>query len=337
MGDGREPDRGNTFPPHVTIQTSRTAHAHRRAGVLRAMSGLRPSPMSRRTAPALLALSAMDSHKTDSETALRSPILSTFVTVPYTLPTSRYAASGAAYTPSMRRYEEQGRLVTQIGSLPFSDVERAIAYSLEHDVPFLPELTVLGDAMLRYIQEPGHLSCLEALKRHRFDTVKIQCIGPATLLQSGYEEDAAITRIYAHIEAILDGLQAEETILFLDEPALGYAGFDYRRLWSPLFESFPVVRGVHVCGNMQWDHLFEAEIDIISFDASKYDITKYYASRDGKRIAWGIERLEDVADYRPGDLITLPCGMPHRAYTEEQAEERFDTLRDVAQSLRRRG
>ena len=237
----------------------------------------------------------------------------------------------------MHHYEEQGKLITQIGSLPFTNVERAVAYSLEHDIPFLPELTALGDAMLHYIREPGSLSCLEAFKRHHFDTVKIQCIGPATLLQNGYDEDDAISRIYAHVEAILRGLTAEETILFLDEPALGYAGFDYRRLWAPLFESLPVVRGVHVCGNMQWDQLFDAEIDIISLDASKYDITNYYESRNGKKIAWGIEEPEHVADYQPGDLITLPCGMPPRAYSTEQAEERFGILRGVAESIRKPG
>jgi hypothetical protein len=234
----------------------------------------------------------------------------------------------------MHHYDEQRRLITQIGSLPFTDVDRAVAHSLDHDIPFLPELTALGDAMLRYIEKPGSLSCLTAFKKHQFDVVKVQCVGPATLIQNGCEEDDAVSRIYAHIEAILDGLNADETILFLDEPALGYAGFDYQRLWAPLFGSFPVVRGVHVCGNMQWDQLFDAEIDVISFDASRYDITKYYESRNGKKIAWGIEKLGHVADYQSGDLLTLPCGMPHRAYTEEQADKRFGLLRDVASRIR---
>jgi len=240
------------------------------------------------------------------------------------------------YTAGMPRYEQQGKRITQIGSLPFQEVERAVEYSLRHDIPFLPELTVRGDAMLDYIKEPGKLSCLSAFKAHRFDVVKVQCVGPATLRQTGYEEDDAVSRIYRHIEAILDGLIADEILLFLDEPALGYIGFDYRRLWDPLFESFPVIRGVHVCGNMQWDLLFEAEIDIISFDASSYDITKYYAGPREKRIAWGIERVEDIADYRSGDLITLPCGMPHRAYTEDDADQRFDVLGRAAAAVRSR-
>jgi hypothetical protein len=233
----------------------------------------------------------------------------------------------------MYRYEQAGKSITQIGSLPFTEVETAIAYSLRHEIPFLPELTALGDAMLDYVKDPGHLSCLEAFKRHRFETVKVQCIGPATVIQSGYEEDDAISRIYQHIERILDGISADEIILFLDEPALGYVGFDFERLWGPLFESFSVIRGVHICGNMQWDHLFDAKIDIISFDASKYDITRYYTARNGKRVAWGVGKPEDVKDFQPGDLITLPCGMPHLSYSAEQAEKRLVQLREAAQQI----
>jgi hypothetical protein len=89
------------------------------------------------------------------------------------------------------------------------------------------------------------------------------------LIAAGHEENDALLRIYTHIERIMDGLRAEETILFLDEPSLGYVGCDYGRLWEVIFSGFQVIRGVHVCGNMQWDQLFDAEIDIISFDASQ--------------------------------------------------------------------
>lgn len=222
------------------------------------------------------------------------------------------------------------RITTQIGSLPFDDVETAIAYSLEHDIPFLPELTALGDAMMEYIKSPGALSCLDSFKKHRFDIVKVQCIGPATLIQSGFEEDDAVSRVYAHVEAIVDGLEADQIILFLDEPALGYVGFDYIRLWEPIFESFPCTRGIHTCGNMQWDALLKAPIDIISFDATKYDITKYYEDRGDQRIAWGAALAEHIRDFRPGDLITPPCGLPALNHTTADAQAWLETLQALA-------
>ena len=233
----------------------------------------------------------------------------------------------------MNRIGATRGVVTQIGSLPFSDVATAIEYSLQHDIPFLPELTALGDAMLEYVKRPGTLTCLEAFKKHRFETVKVQCVGPATLIQGQYDEDDAVMRVYQHVEAVLEGLQAEQIILFLDEPALGYVGFDFVRLWEPIFESFPVIRGVHTCGNMQWDQMFAAPIDIISFDASKYDISKYYTDRGGKRIAWGITDVSQVTDFQPGDLITGPCGLPHLTHSEGDAQERLSTLLQAALTL----
>ena len=166
------------------------------------------------------------------------------------------------------------KIITQIGSLPYEDVDEAVAYSLKHDIPFLPELPKKGDAMLEYIKNPGKLSCLKEFKKHAFKTVKLQCVGPTTLILSGYSEDEAIQRIYEHIVAISDGLQAEEAILFLDEPALGQVGFDYRKIWDALFTSFNVISGAHICGNMNWDEALDSCLNIVSFDASQYDITK---------------------------------------------------------------
>jgi len=230
----------------------------------------------------------------------------------------------------MSLYIRNRKIFTQIGSLPYRDVDQAIAYSLRNDIPFLPELVALGEAMLKYIKNPGHLSCLEKFKQYKFETVKIQCIGPATLITAGYEENDALARIYTHVESIITGLKAKEIILFLDEPSLGYVGFDYQRLWEPIFESFPVICGVHVCGNMQWDQLFNAKIDIISFDASKYDITKYYKERKGKRIAWGIQSPEDIKDWQQGDLITPPCGMGSKAFTIKDCETKLEQLAEIA-------
>ena len=229
------------------------------------------------------------------------------------------------------------KIVTQIGSLPYDEVDQAVDYSLRHDIPFLPELPKLGDAMLEYIKNPGRMSCLETFKKKVEDreTVKVQCIGPATLVLSGYSEDEAVARTYEHISAVLDGLNISDIILFLDEPALGHAGFDYQQMWSPLFESFDATFGVHVCGNMNWDELFTSELDIISFDASKYDVTKYPRYRNGKRIAWGIQAGEDVRDFQKGDLLTLPCGMGPKFYSTDDCETSLKNLLEISGRLER--
>jgi hypothetical protein len=223
-------------------------------------------------------------------------------------------------------------IVTQIGSLPYDNVDQAVDYSLRHDIPFLPELPRLGDAMLEYIKHPGQLSCLRTFQQRTagLETVKIQCVGPATLILSGYSQDEAVDKACQHIAAVLDGLQVGHVILFLDEPALGQVGFDYQALWSALFESFDVTPGVHVCGNMNWDDLFRSGIEIISHDASEYDITRYPAYRNGKRIAWGIQGRENVRDFRQGDLLTLPCGMGPKLYGPDDCEARLKQLQEIA-------
>ncbi len=230
---------------------------------------------------------------------------------------------------------DKKKIVTQIGSLPYDDVDKAVEYSLRHDIPFLPELPKLGDAMLDYIKNPGRLSCLETFSQNvdGYEIVKIQCVGPATLILSGYSEDEAVARTYEHISAIVDGLHVREIILFLDEPALGHAGFDYQQLWSPIFDSFDVIFGVHVCGNMNWDELFCSGLDIISFDASKFDITKYPQYRKGKRIAWGIKTSEDVKDFQEGDLLTLPCGMGPKFYSDEDCQMSLENLLEISGRL----
>ena len=226
-------------------------------------------------------------------------------------------------------------IVTQIGSLPYENVDQAVDYSLQHDIPFLPELPKRGDAMLEYIKNPGRMSCLETFKRKvkGREIVKVQCIGPATLILSGYNEDDAVTRVCEHVTAILEGLEAGRIILFLDEPALGHAGFDFQSQWAPIFESFEVVSGIHICGNMNWDIMFDAKIDIISFDASQFDLTKYSGYRGGKRIAWGINAGEDIKDFQDGDLLTLPCGMGPKVYQPADCETQLRNLLEISRNL----
>jgi hypothetical protein len=221
---------------------------------------------------------------------------------------------------------------TGIGSLPFSSIREAVEYSLRHDIPFLPELPLRGDSMLDYIKNPGHLSCLEefAQATSGAELIKLQCIGPATLISAGYPEDEAIQRCYDHISALLALVQADSTILFLDEPSVGHVGFDYLPMWQALFDSFQVIPGTHICSNADWDKIFESHLEILSFDASQYNITQYPKYPQRKRIAWGITSIEDVADPRQGDIITAPCGINPKLYTPEDAYSIQETLAGIS-------
>ncbi len=231
--------------------------------------------------------------------------------------------------------EKKTAKTTQIGSLPFDDIARALDYSLQYDIPFLPELTKLGDGMFWYIQKPGRLSCLKEFQKQKFDAVKIQSIGPISLVNDPSNEltlDNAVEKIYAHIDKVIQGLDAKEIILFLDEPGLGYSGLDFNELWEPIFSSFKTVRGVHCCGLMQWDLLLKSPlIDIVSFDASEYDITRHYKKRN-KQIAWGIRRASEIRDFKANDLITSPCGLSHYKYTEEEAYKVFKELKMASEA-----
>ena len=233
-------------------------------------------------------------------------------------------------------------MITQIGSLPYDSVEKAIEYSLRHDIPFLPELPALGELMLDYIRNPGNLCCMEKFKESTYPVKKVQCVGPATLMQSrnkedkaverNYTEDEAVSMVCSHLTAICSGLNSWFTYVFLDEPSLGNAGFDYASLWDAIFSTIKVegtaIKGVHVCGKMDWDTMFRANIDIISFDASQSDITSYphYAEfrQRGGKIAWGISKPEDIRDFQRDDLITLACGLGTKR--EKDAEKGLELL-----------
>lgn len=224
------------------------------------------------------------------------------------------------------------RIVTQGGPLPHTNPEDAVAYSQRHDIPFLPELPALQELMPEIILRPGQLHCLELFKQNSYKTVKIQCVGPATLYTLGYSEESEEI-VIRYIDALLDGLVADNVLLFLDEPALGEdPSYDYREGWSRIFQRYRAIRGVQIYKNRDWNRVGDADIEFISIDASLVDIASPHYNHK-KCIAWGIREKGDIQDFQPGDLITLtsPARTP---YPLEEAEKVFDFLQETAQEFR---
>ena len=97
-------------------------------------------------------------------------------------------------------------------------------------------------------------------------------------------KDAAIKLLALKAKWQIKQMQkiCDKTIMFFDEPAL--AGFgssayitisadDAKNCFSEVFKAVKsegALAGVHVCANTEWSLLFEADVDIVSFDAYSY-------------------------------------------------------------------
>jgi hypothetical protein len=235
---------------------------------------------------------------------------------------------------------------TQNGSLLYRNPDLAVEYSLRHGIPFLPELTKLREDIdyLKESRNVGKMSCLKKFKEYEYDIVKVQCIGPGTLTTRGVEENESMLRTTEHAKNILYGLNAREIIFFIDDPAFGYADFDFENLWKHFIEEIkselkvPYHIGVHCCKAANWDIIFKSNfIDILSTNTSLCNITEYseyrqYRKRGGK-ISWGIEKESDVIDWKAGDLITAPCGLGTDEYSIEDYERILKFLENTSKKL----
>jgi methionine synthase II (cobalamin-independent) len=131
-----------------------------------------------------------------------------------------------------------------------------------------------------------------------------------------------------------DLLPGTRTIIFFDEPSLSSFGSAFSSLSREdmilsLNECFGAVRGlkgVHCCGNTDWDVLLETNLDILSFDAYGYFETvclyprkmKAFLQRGGI-LAWGIvptseDLLKETAEslirrFETGEKILLKNGI----------------------------
>ena len=230
--------------------------------------------------------------------------------------------------------------ITGIGSLPYTSVECAIGFSLRHSIPFLPELPGLGDSMVG--DDDGILRspvCLSKFKENSFPRVKMQSVGPVTLFRTDrYDSfDDAIFATYEHVKSLLDGLCADEVILFLDEPGLDMLPFelDYELAWSSVFDEFDVTSGIHTCGNTDWERLVKSGVKIISLDATKINLPVLFPEYRKYEVlaSWGIQQISDIGEFQKGDLLTHPCGMSPEWYTVSDCEMVLKNLKSIAHAL----
>jgi methionine synthase II (cobalamin-independent) len=129
----------------------------------------------------------------------------------------------------------------------------------------------------------------------------------------------------------------KKIIIFFDEPYMVSFGSAYVSiskeeaidLFNDVLGGIPAIRGIHCCGNTDWSVLFNADVDIINYDAFNYLETIFYFEEDlksyisrGGRIAPGLvpsgpEDIREVLGNCP-DLTdiqisgTKPADLQHR-------------------------
>lgn len=168
-----------------------------------------------------------------------------------------------------------------------------------------------------------------------------------------------------------------KVMIFFDEPSLSILGTPFASIsdeqakaWiNEALEDVDAYRGVHCCGNTNWEMILSTNIDILSFDAYLYgnNITMYpealtkYISK-GAAIAWGIipndnvsvdietvdslverfeglfDRLEEKGINRQKaaeqSIITPQCGL--NGMSQENVDKVFDLMKGVSDEMRRR-
>lgn len=166
-------------------------------------------------------------------------------------------------------------------------------------------------------------------------------------------------------------------IMFYDEPSMSVLGTPFASIsdeqaiqWiNEVLEGVDAFRGVHCCGNTNWEMLLSTNIEIMSFDAYLYGdnilmypdaLNKFYAK--GGSLAWGIvpnaddsivvetvdslvsklealfDKLEEKGINRQKaaahSLITPQCGLGGTSI--ENVDKVFDLLAGVSAEMRSR-
>lgn len=173
----------------------------------------------------------------------------------------------------------------------------------------------------------GFHAFLEVIRQRRSKCLKGHVTGPLTFTLglkdlSGkpvfYDEELRevalmLLKAKALWQADLLRNQAEEVLIFIDEPilsALGtssYLGVDSAEALRLLQEMVACVRaagcipGIHCCGNADWPLVMQTGAEVINFDAFDYaDTLALYPEalknylEEGNRLAWGIVPTSDA-------------------------------------------
>jgi hypothetical protein len=209
---------------------------------------------------------------------------------------------------------------------------------------------------------PGFHAFLDRLKERidKVQFIKTQVTGPFSM-GLGLKDEKGKPVIYnfgyydivkkaLHMKAqwmvatIKERFPGKGIIIFFDEPYMVSFGSAYVSIskeeaidiFNDVLGGIAALRGIHCCGNTDWSVLFNADVDIINYDAFNYLETIFYFEEDlkrfiarGGRIAPGIapsgsDDIKKVLGDRPDLVDAQIAGTTHADL--EQLTEKFRAL-----------
>ena len=202
--------------------------------------------------------------------------------------------------------------ITGIGSLPHTDIESAVEYSLKYDIPFLPELTKREDSMrTKSIRD---LLCFKKFS------------------SSLHPNQVFKTQSFYDLETRIN----ENQIHFIDDPAKTF-NLPFKEL------------GLHCCNKIEIEDIEDLKISHLSFDARFIDHPSDYLSAlisRGITPVVGIlsthgETIKACDNYSKWKLalrqyamncwLSPACGLS--GFTEVEAEDSLQLLRSIQNEI----
>jgi hypothetical protein len=210
-----------------------------------------------------------------------------------------------------------------IGSLPHKSIHDAVKFSIRHDMPFLPQMTSLGERMIPQVKSSKKLSekysslslFTEKLLETNTSFFKIQIAGPETC-------NTNESIILKEIENFLEYFEQFKLkpIVFIDEPVITMKSASLKNIFKEL-RSLDIITGLHSCASFDCTLVDKLETDYLSFDLGVISS----AINSNKILIAGLPPFSEDRFKFTGDWISSSCGLA--MYTENQCETILKNLK----------
>lgn len=203
-----------------------------------------------------------------------------------------------------------------IGSLPHHSVHNAINFSLRHTLPFLPQMTSLGERMVSQVLSSKDLqekytaleSFTEKILEQNIVDFKIQIAGPKTC---EVEEKIILKEINQFLNYFEN--YKMRPIVFIDEPVFNQNPEQLKNIFNEL-KNLNIVSGLHSCAKFEWKLTEGLSLDYLSFDIGLM-LPKIESQ---KILVTGIPPFSKNLFHVSGEWVSSNCGLA--TFTESECE-----------------